>query len=98
VDLSKLANRPQLIKIVLDDEDTIAEYNEPIEFHTWDRQPLTTFMKISQGITADRPETIELLKTLILDSAGQPVMADEREIPIRLMIRAVSKIMDSLGK
>ena len=43
--LSQLAAKPQLIKLSIDDEATVKEHGEAIEFWTWDRQPLDTFMK-----------------------------------------------------
>ena len=45
--ISQIASKPQLIKLVIEDPEIIKEYgNEPIEFWTYDRQPLETFMKL----------------------------------------------------
>jgi hypothetical protein len=38
--LEKLASKPQLIKLIIDDAEIIEEFGEPLEFWTWDRQPI----------------------------------------------------------
>ena len=42
--LKELATKPQLVKIVLDDEAIIKEYNEPLEFYVYDKQPLADLL------------------------------------------------------
>ena len=45
--LKSLSAKPQLIEIELGDEDIIKEFGEAISFHTWDRQSMETFMKLT---------------------------------------------------
>jgi len=98
MDLTQLVAKPQLVKLILDDEETINSYNEPIEFYTYDRQPLDTFLKLSNSLGVDQTASIETLKTLVLDKDGNPVMNDDTTLPIRIMIRVMAKVMDLLGK
>ena len=49
--LSALTAKPVLVQIVLDDEATIAEYGESVDFWTWDRQPMDVFMKLASATT-----------------------------------------------
>lgn len=96
--LSQLAAKPQLIKIELDDEDTIKEYGESLEFYTWDRQPLETFMKLAGSKEGDSSQMISIVKTLILDEDGKEIIKDELMLPASILIKVVSKIVDALGK
>jgi hypothetical protein len=96
--LSQLAAKPQLIKIELDDEDTVKEYGESLEFYTWDRQPLETFMKLAGSKEGDSTSMISVVKTLILDEDGKEIIKDDLMLPASILIKVVSKIVDALGK
>lgn len=96
--LSQIAAKPQLIKLILDDEETIKEFNEAIEFYTWDRQPLDTFMKLASIDQKNPAEMIGIIRTLILDENGKELIDDNSMIPSRVLIRAISKIVEALGK
>jgi hypothetical protein len=98
MDLKQLAAKPQLIKITLDDAEIIEEFKEPLDFYTWDRQPLDVFLKLSNQLGVDQGGSIETIKSLILDSEGRQVMTDELVIPVRVMVKAMGRIMDILGK
>jgi len=96
--LSQLAAKPQLIKIVLDDEAIVKAHGEPIEFYTWDRQPLETFMKLASAQNADMAGIIDIVRTLILDEAGKEIITAELMLPADILIAAISKITSTLGK
>lgn len=98
MDLKQLVARPELVKITINDEDTIREFGEAIDFWTWNRQPLDVFLKLSEGFTGDQKKLTEISRTLILDSTGQPVMTGDELIPTSLMVRAVAEILQLLGK
>jgi predicted N-formylglutamate amidohydrolase len=94
--LVNIAKKPQLVPVVLDDEDTIKEYGEPLEFWCYDRQPLDTFMRFAAKAN-DPSVMVEIVQDLILDEDGQPVMRDGNILPSKMMIRCVNKLMDTLG-
>lgn len=96
--LSQLAAKPQLIKVVLDSEFVIKEYQEPIEFFTWDRQPLETFMKLANSSQNNTTEMIEIVRTLILDEDGKAIITKENMLPSNILIEAIGKIVEVLGK
>ena len=98
MELSKLAAQPQLIKLIIDDEETIAQYNEPIEFYTWDRQPLDLFLKLSSSMNEGSNASVEILKDLILNVEGKPVIQAEQVLPVHIAVRAIAKVMEVLGK
>lgn len=94
--LTNIAKKPELIRIELDDADTIKEYGEALEFWCYDRQPLDTFMKFA-GKSGDPEIMVELIRDLILDEDGKPVMSNGNILPNKIMMRAVNKITDVLG-
>ena len=66
--ITQLAAKPKLIKIKLSNKDLVKRYNEEIEFHTWDRQPIDTFMELA-NVNSDegKPgDIVHLVKDLIL--------------------------------
>ena len=96
--LSQLAAKPQLIKFVLDDEETIKEHGEAIEFWSWDRQPLEVFMKLANAQQNDTGGMIDVVRTLILDENGKQVIKGETMLPSNVLIKVIAKIVETLGK
>ena len=41
--LNQLAAKPQLIRVEINDEETIKQFGESLEFWIWDRQPMDKF-------------------------------------------------------
>jgi len=96
--INQIASKPQLIKLTLDDEATITELGESLEFWTWDRQPLDTFMQLA-SIRNDNPkEIIDVVRSLILDETGQQVVKGDIMLPTQILIRIIQKIVETLGK
>lgn len=96
--LSQLAAKPQLIKLTLDDAETVKEFSEPVEFCTWDRQPLDTFMKLANANQENMADMIDIVRTLILDDNGKQIITKENMLPTNLLVKAISKIVETLGK
>ena len=96
--LAQLAAKPQLIKLVIEDEATIKEFGEAIEFYTWDRQPLETFMKLANATQNDIPVMIGIIRTLILDEAGKEIIKGDNMLPSHVLLKVISKITETLGK
>lgn len=96
--LSQLAAKPQLIKLTIDDTDTVKEHGEAIDFWTWDRQPLDTFMKLANSDQANAGAMIDIVRTLILDENGKEVITKDVMLPSTVLIKVISKIVETLGK
>ena len=96
--LSQLAAKPTLISFVLDDADTVKEFGEPVEFYSWDRQPLDVFMKLANADQQNIAEMIGLVKTLILDEEGKEIIKGDNMLPSSLLIKVISKVVETLGK
>jgi len=98
MNLKDLAAKPQLIKITIDDEDIVKEYGEPLDFWTWDRQPMDVFLKIAGSQGKDYGVILETVKNLVLDESGQPLMVDDVSLPGPVLMQVINKIIDILGK
>jgi hypothetical protein len=96
--LSQLSAKPQLIEIIIDDEETVKEFNEPITFHTWDRQPMDVFMKLANMSNSETGNIIDIVKTLILDEEGKQILKDDAMLPTHVLMKAITKVTDILGK
>jgi len=98
MELNKLATKPQLIKIILDDEETLEMYKEAVEFWCYDRQPIAKFVKFAVAGQDNFEELIVLCEDLILDKDGKQVLADGKVLPAQLLMKAVNKVVEILGK
>lgn len=96
--LNQLAAKPQLIKIELADEDIIKEFGEPIEFWTWDRQPLDVFMKLAGASQSDATGMIAIVRTLILDEKGKEIISSDNMLPSHVLLKVIARIVEMLGK
>jgi hypothetical protein len=96
--LSQLSAKPVLTQIILDDEDTMRQYGEPIDFWTWDRQPMDIFMKLASATQENTSGIINVVKTLILDENGKEILTNETMLPTNILMKAISKVTEMLGK
>ena len=96
--LSEITAQPKLVEIKIDDEDTVKEYGEALVFHTWDRQPLDIFMRLANIDTKNTGELIHIVKTLILDEKGKEIVTDKSMLPVHVLMKAIQKVTDILGK
>ena len=98
MNLNTLTVKPQLIEISIDDEDTIKELGEPITFYTWDRQPLDVFMRLASADHNNTGSVIGIVRTLILDEQGKEIIKEDAMLPTNILMKAISKVTDLLGK
>lgn len=96
--LSELSKRPELVKRVLDDADTLAEYGEPIEFWTWDRQPMAVFLKLAAVEAGNYTTVFDAVRELVLDESGNRILTDEAMLPTPVMMRVITEVVEGLGK
>jgi hypothetical protein len=96
--LKDIATKPKLIKVELDNEEVIKEFGEPLEFHTWDRQPLDVFMKLAGASNQDSASMIDVVRTLVLDENGKQIIDKDNMLPTNVLLLVIAKIVDKLGK
>ena len=96
--LSQLAAKPQLVMFTVDNEEIVKKYNEPLDFYSWDRQPLEVFMKLASAQQQNIGDMIDIIRPLILDETGQPIIQGDVMLPSDVLIAAIAKIVERLGK
>lgn len=96
--LNQIAAKPKLVMFTLDDEATIKEFGEPVEFYSWDRQPLDIFMKLANSNQEDLGSMMEVIKKLILDEDGKEIINNDNMLPSNVLIKVIGKVVESLGK
>lgn len=96
--LSELAAKPQLKEIIIDDKEIVKEYGDSLSFYVLDRLPIETYTKLASVKTEDPGQMYNVIKDLILNEDGLPVMADGNVLPMDVMTAAVLKVTESLGK
>jgi hypothetical protein len=96
--LSQLAAKPQLTVFKIDDKETVKEFGEPLEFYSYDRQPLETFMKLANANHNDMVSMIEIVRKLILDEEGKEIISNDTVLPSHVMVKVISKVVEKLGK
>jgi len=96
--LSQIAKEPTLVELKLDDKDTVKEFGEALVFYTWDRQPMDVFMRLANLNEKNTGDLINIVKTLILDEEGKPVLNDKNMLPTSVLMKAIQKVTEQLGK
>ena len=96
--LNKILSEPQLIEVSLDDEAIVKEYGEALTFYTWDRQPMDVFMRLANIDQKNTGDLINIVKTLILDEKGNQILNDKNMLPTSVLMKAIAKVTEQLGK
>jgi hypothetical protein len=96
--LAQIAKKPQLALMSLDDEETVKEFGEPLEFYTWDRQPMDIFLKLSTVDPTNQGAIISAVKELVMDEKGNKILEGEDVLPTNVMLRVMTKVVEGLGK
>jgi hypothetical protein len=98
MNLTQLAAKPQLIKMTLDDETIVSKYGEPLDFWIYDRQPIEQFIKIATMKDQNYDDMIHIIKDMILNEAGEPVIQPGTNLPTDVFTKVIAKVVESLGK
>jgi hypothetical protein len=96
--LSQISAKPKLIEISIDDKETVKQFGEPLVFYTWDRQPMDVFMRLANLTEKNTGDLISIVKTLILDENGNAVISDDNMLPTSVLMKAIAKVTEQLGK
>lgn len=99
MEIKQLAKKPQLTKLEITDSDIVETYGDSITFYMIDQFDINTyfsFYRLQQG--GDSGLLNELLRRLILDSEGKPVLQDDEVFPVNLTLAILVRINDFLGK
>lgn len=96
--LSDITAEPKLVEVILDDKEILKQYNEPLTFYTWDRQPMDVFMRLANVDQKNTSTLVDIVSKLILDEEGKPVLNDKNMLPTSVLMKAIAKVTEQLGK
>ena len=96
--LSQLAAKPQLVRIELDTPEIREAYGDSLEFWVYDRQDLDAFVKLATLDTSNFDQLAKLVNAMILDETGAPVVSEGLALPSDVMMAAIQKVIETLGK
>ena len=99
MDIKDLAKKPELVKIVLDNEEIVKNYGEAVTFYMKDQVDLNTYFDFfrSQG-EKDGDKLTEILRKLVLNEQGQTVLGPDDQLPIDITVELLVKVNECLGK
>tara|TARA_R100001086_G_scaffold96385_2_gene47927 strand:+ start:1398 stop:1694 length:297 start_codon:yes stop_codon:yes gene_type:complete len=96
--LQDLATKPKLQEIILDDKELVKKYGDTLQFFVQDRLPIETYTKLASVKQDDPSAMYNVIKDLILNEEGLPVMSDGHVLPMDVMNAAIEKVTEQLGK
>lgn len=97
MNIKELARAPKLIKLTIDDEETVAQYGESLDFYMYDRQPTDVFLKLV-SVDENVEKMFEVIQTLILDEKGKQILEGGKVLPMNLVMSIVNKVVEYMGK
>jgi hypothetical protein len=99
MNISNFATKPQLQEIVLDDADLVESYGEPIKFWMLDFVGINTYFDFYKNQSNNEGEQLMgVLRKIILNSEGNPAIADDEILPIDITLNVIVKVNEQLGK
>ena len=99
MNIEKFAHTPKLIEVILDDENLVEEYGEPITFYAYDIVSMNIYFDFFNLRSNSEFENLhKLIKTMILNDKGEPVLTENKDLPMDIMTSAIVKIGEILGK
>jgi hypothetical protein len=99
MNIKDFASKPQLIEIVLDSDDLVEKYGEPITFYTYNIVRMSTYFDFFNARSNNEFTNLDkMMKSMILDSHGNRVLSDDEDLPIDIAAAAINKIGEILGK
>ena len=96
--LEQLAVQPQLTKLTISEPKIVEKYGEELEFYVYDRQKLDVFAKMATITEDNAMQYSTILTDLILNEKGEPVMSEDKILPIDVLTEAIKLIGEMLGK
>ena len=97
--IKELARKPELIEVTLDDEDIVKNYGDCITFWMRDFVDLNTYFDFfASQSERDGTKLNAMLRGFILNDKGESVIGEDEELPIDILVAALTKINEALGK
>jgi len=99
MNIKDFASKPKLVELVLDNEELVEKYGEPITFYTYSVVKMSTYFDFFDARSKNQFNNLDkMMKALILDKDGKSVLAEDEDLPIDIAAAAINKIGEVLGK
>jgi len=99
MDISKLAKKPQLIELVVNDTDIVERFGEPITFYIKDQFGISDYFNFFKLQRQENDQLLnDLLRKLILKKDGTPAIGDDEVLPVSVTLAILMEISEFLGK
>lgn len=95
--LKTLAKKPELVKIVINDEAVVAKYGEPVEFWMYDRYEMETYMRLMNVEEKDFATMSNVVKGMIYDEDGSKIVSNGEILPSDILVKIVEAAIKQLG-
>lgn len=95
--LQQLAAKPQLEKVIIDNEDIVARYGEPLEFWVYDRQSMDVYMRLSQVDNTSIDDIANTILPLVLDEKGVRALDPKDQLPLDVTVKVIEAVATRLG-
>lgn len=95
--LAQLASKPTLTKVIIDAEEIVKEYGEPLEFWMYDRHDMDTFMKMAQIDENDIAGITQVVGDMVRDETGKRILVDGNTLPLVVMLKVIEAAVSNLG-
>jgi hypothetical protein len=96
MNIKELARKPELKKITVDNPIVVEAYGEAVDFWMYDRQSVPTYLQLAQ-LKDDHNQLFTIIKTIIMDENGLPVLNEGEMLPIDIMIPILEAAIRELG-
>ena len=96
--IDQIARKPELIEIVLDTDEIREAYGDAVIFYMKDFVDINTYFDFYRSQQENTNSLSVILKKIILNAQGEPVIKDGFELPADIAIAALGKINETLGK
>jgi hypothetical protein len=99
MDLKKLARKPELLEVKLDDKEIVETYGEPITFYMLNHLDIITYFDFYRSQTQNDGSSFQkILQKILLNKKGESVLAEDEVLPIDITLAILAKVNEILGK
>jgi hypothetical protein len=99
MNINEYAKKPQLMEVVIDQEEIVKEYGDTITFWMYDHVDINTYFDFFKSqSTNNGTELNAIMRKIILNSEGKPSLAEDEILPVDIALSALTKINETLGK
>lgn len=99
MNIQQFAKKPELIKIVIDQQELIDAYGSEINFWIFDSIDINTYFDFFKSQTdSDGEKLNDLMRKLIRNEQGEICIPEGHILPVDLAIASLTAINETLGK